>query len=89
MNIEEARGALWEDYLLLCEKYGNIMPQYEFGFALIQFNVRMLLDCAPRREVGLDTIKAAVEVGTKWHDQTHKEKISEKPVKKQGTNYGK
>lgn len=58
---------LWEDYLALCEKYRHTMPVYEFGYQLIKFNTKMLMDTAPRHKVALDTIKTATEEGIKWH----------------------
>lgn len=67
MKIEKAREELWEDYLALAEKYNPMMPGYEFGFALIQFSVKMLMDTAPRHGVALETIKVATEEGIKWH----------------------
>ena len=75
MNIKEARENLWEDYLSLAEKYSELMPCYEFGFALIQFSVKMLMDQAPRHGVALETIKVATEEGIKWHvEERAKEK---------------
>ena len=67
MNITEVRKELWEDYLSLAEKYDQIMPSYEFGFALIQFSTKMLMDQAPRHGVALETIRVATEEGIKWH----------------------
>ena len=67
MNIQQAREELYEDYLALCEKYRDEMPVYEFGFAMIQFASKMLMDCAPRHKVALETIKVATEEGIKWH----------------------
>lgn len=66
-KIGEAREQLWEDYLSLCDKYKDLLPVYEVGFALIQFNVKMLLDCAPRHLVAIDTVRAATESGIMWH----------------------
>lgn len=67
MKIEQAREELFEDYLALCEKYRDLMPVYEFGFAMIQFASKMLMDCAPRHKVALETIRVATEEGIKWH----------------------
>lgn len=67
MNIEKAREEFWEDYLALAEKYSEIMPGYEFGYALIQFSVKMLMDEAPRHKIALETIRVATEEGIKWH----------------------
>ncbi len=65
--IQEARQELWEDYLNLAEKFDKLMPGYEFGFALIQFSVKMLMDIAPRHVVAIETIRAATEQGISWH----------------------
>lgn len=43
------------------------MPIYEFGFGMIQFASKMLMDCAPRHKVALETIRVATEEGIKWH----------------------
>ena len=67
MKLDEARQELFEDYLALCEKYKDLMPFYEFGFGMIQFASKMLMDCAPRHKVALKTIKVATEEGIKWH----------------------
>lgn len=67
MKIEEAREELFEDYLALAEKYKDLMPVYEFGFGMIQFASKMLMDCAPRHKVALETIRVATEEGIKWH----------------------
>jgi len=67
MNLSKAREELWQDYLALAEKYSELMPNYEFGYALIQFNVKMLMDSAPRHGIALETIKVATEEGIKWH----------------------
>ncbi len=64
MNIQDE---LWQDYLALAEKYGDLMPSYEFGYTLIRFSVKMLMDTAPRHGVALETIKVATEDGIKWH----------------------
>lgn len=67
MNIEKAREELWQDYLALAEKFDQLMPGYEFGYALIQFSVKMLMDTAPRHKIALETIRVATEEGIKWH----------------------
>lgn len=67
MNIKEAREELWQDFLALGEKYSELMPNYEFGFAMIQFSTKMLMDCAPGHKVALETIRVATEEGIKWH----------------------
>ncbi len=67
MSIEDARKELWEDYLTLAEKYDQLMPAYEFGFALIQFTTKMLMDMAPKHGIALETIRVATEEGIKWH----------------------
>ena len=76
MDVQQGRKDLWEDYLSLCEKYQDSLPVYEFGFAMIQFSTKLLMDSAPRHRVALDTIKAATEEGIKWHveDRAKKEK---------------
>ncbi len=67
MNKEISRSELLEDYLSLAEKYDQFLPCYEFGHALIQLSVKMLMDCAPRHGIALETIKIATEAGIKWH----------------------
>ncbi len=75
MKTEEANKELWEDYLSLAEKYNDLMPCYEFGFSLIRFTVKMLMDTAPRHGIALETIKVATEEGIKWHvEERAKEK---------------
>lgn len=69
---EKARQDLWTDYLNLAEKYDKLMPGYEFGFALIQFTVKMLMDIAPRHGVAIETIRAATEQGISWHVEEKK-----------------
>ena len=76
-KIETARHELFNDYLDLCEKYQEALPVYEFGFAMIQFASKMLMDTAPRHQVALDTIKAATEEGIKWHVEQKQEKEGE------------
>ena len=80
MKIERASEELFEDYLALCEKYKDLMPVYEFGFAMIQFASKMLMDCAPRHGVALETIRVATEEGIKWHV----EELNKKGEKKNG-----
>lgn len=63
----KAKEELWEDYLALAEKYTDLMPAHDFGFALIQLSVKMLMDLAPRHMVALETIRIATEEGIKWH----------------------
>lgn len=65
--MEEARMELWEDFLSLAEKYDQKMPGYEFGFAMIQYTTKMLMDIAPSHKVALETIRVATEEGIKWH----------------------
>lgn len=67
MSITKTREELFEDFLALAEKYDNLMPVYEFGFGVIQFAVKMIMDCAPRHKVALETIRVATEEGIKWH----------------------
>ncbi len=67
MNTKHAVEELRKDYLLLAKKYGDLMPCYEFGYALIQFSVKMLMDEAPRHKIALETIRVATEEGIKWH----------------------
>ena len=64
---DKAREELWEDYLALAEKYNDLLPPQDFGFALIQLSVKLLMDLAPRHGVALETIKVATEEGIKWH----------------------
>lgn len=68
------REELWEDYLALAEKYSDLLPAHEFGFALIQLSVKMLMDIAPRHMVALETIKIATEEGIKWHVEERAQK---------------
>ncbi len=81
MNIEESRRELWEDYQALLEKYSELMPCYEFGYALIQFSVKMLMDEAPRHKIALETIRVATEEGIKWH-------VEERAKQNRGPNHG-
>lgn len=67
MNKDQARAELWHDYLALAEKYDNLMPHYEFGYALIRFSVKMLMDTAPGHRIALETIRISTEEGIKWH----------------------
>jgi len=78
-TFDNARDDLFEDFLALGEKYDDKMPIYEFGYALIQFASKMLMDCAPRYQVGLDTIQAGVESGIEWHSDEQKNKHGWKP----------
>jgi hypothetical protein len=64
--MSEGQQELWEDYRALADKY-SLMPGYEFGYLLIQFSVKMLMDTAPRHRIALETIKVATEEGIKWH----------------------
>lgn len=73
-----AKEELWEDYLALAEKYSGIMAAHEFGFALIQLSVKMLMDLAPRHMVALETIRIATEEGIKWHVEERAQQQKEK-----------
>lgn len=67
MSIEKVRELLLEDYADLRKKYEKLMPNYEFGYAMIQFSTKMLMDEAPRHMVALETVRVATEEGIKWH----------------------
>ncbi len=67
MNIKHAVEELRQEYLALAKKYSQIMPCYEFGYAVIQLSVKMLMDEAPRHKIALETIRVATEEGIKWH----------------------
>ena len=80
MNIEREIESLRKEYLALEKKYCAVMPCYEFGYGLIRFSVKMLMDKAPRHGVALQTIKVATEEGIKWHveERAEGEKNNEK-----------
>lgn len=67
MKLEEAKKELWIDYLDLAEKFDQLMPSYEFGYSMIIFSTKMLMDIAPRHKIALETIRIATEEGIKWH----------------------
>lgn len=67
MELNKALTELRKDYICLQSKYLAIMPNYEFGYALIRYAVKMLMDEAPRHGIALETIKVATEEGIKWH----------------------
>lgn len=48
------------------------MPPYEVGFLMITLATHMLLDCAPRVEVGIKTALAGVENGITMRDEYQK-----------------
>lgn len=78
MNIEEAIQELRKEYVALEEKYSGIMPNYEFGYAMIRYSVKMLMDEAPRHGIALATIKVATEEGIKWHVEERAKRKKEK-----------
>lgn len=67
MTIEEAREKLFKDFEALQAKYRDLIPIYEFGYAMIQISTKLLMDKAPRHMVALETIRVATEEGIKWH----------------------
>lgn len=77
MNLNKTLRELHIDYWNLAEKYSDRLECYEFGYALIQLNVKLLMDNAPRHGVALETIKTATESGIKWH-------VEEREQTKQG-----
>lgn len=68
MNIDHAIDNLWEDYLTLAEKHSENMPPYEFGYALIRFSTKLLLDTAPNEERAMEVINLAIESGKDFHE---------------------
>ena len=75
--MEACRKALFERYFDLCEDFQEVMPPYEFGYALIEITVKMLMDTAPGHKVALETIRVATESGIKWHIEEREEKKGE------------
>ncbi len=67
MKQNNAKKQLFEDYKALCERYKKEMAIYEFGFSLVQFATKTLMDSAPTHGVALETIKVATEEGIRWH----------------------
>jgi hypothetical protein len=69
MKKEDIRELLWEDYLALVEKYQDDMSAPEFGYALIEFTVKMLADTAPKPEQVQLLIVHAIQSALQWSEQ--------------------
>ena len=65
--MEKPISNLQKDYIKISEKYNKLLPSYEFGYAMIMFSVKKLMDEAPRHKIALETIRVATEEGIKWH----------------------
>ena len=77
-NMEERPYAdVWEDYINLCHMYPNLLV-HEIGSCMIQFSVKMLMDCMPTHKEAHEMIKKAVESGMTWHVEEQKEKEERK-----------
>jgi hypothetical protein len=70
MNNKEDLTELWQDFLDLVEKYQNRMSGQAFGYAMIKYNTKLILDIAPTHAVAHETIKFATEEGIMWHVET-------------------
>lgn len=73
-ELEKHKEALWDDYIELCHKYRDLMEIYEFGYSMVMFNTKLIMDSAPRHRVALETIRVATEDGIRWHVEEKKTK---------------
>lgn len=67
-DLEKQRKLLWDKYIDLAEEFGtsNMTPK-NFAHALIEFTVKMLLDCESDTDDAWDTIHLAMKDGYDWH----------------------
>lgn len=80
MKEKTNKELLWEDYVKLKDRHSILIPCYEFGYSLIQWNVKMLMDNAPNHKLALETIRQATEEGIKWH-------VKEYALNNKGSNH--
>lgn len=64
--MREEFDDLWEDYLLLSEKYRESFSVPQFGGAMIMFVSRMLFDCAPTHEQAVQLMEKNMMEGHQW-----------------------
>lgn len=67
MSLKADLTELWDDFLALCSKNENKMSMHAFGYAMIKYNTKMLLDIAPTHAIAHETIRLATEEGILWH----------------------
>ena len=71
-NLRESNENLWKDYIDLCSKYDGKMEIYEFGFSILRFASKMLMDSSPTYSVGHSTIMEGINAGMRWHSEESK-----------------
>lgn len=74
MNTQEKEESLWCDYLELCEKYDGVFPLHEFGYNIIRFATKMLVDAHANGIVSMCTALCGIMEGAKMQLEETDEK---------------
>jgi hypothetical protein len=69
----EPTEKLWDEFLNLGESFQHLLAIPTFGYCLIKFTTKMLMDTAPSDSDCMKLIKEAVDAGIEWHVQEQNE----------------